>query len=359
MNYWISSSATIIMALCIPLGCKKEVVQEKEIIRPVRAVKVGDLSDFKTQWFTGVAAATQSVNLAFEVPGIVIEKRVTKGDKVKKGDILARLDDRDFVNDLNAAKAAKKRANVQLDRIKVALKTNAVSQQDLSDAQAVYDQKNAVVNIKAKAVDDTAIIAPYDGVIAATYIDNYQRIQAKQDAIRLVDISKIEFDVDIPESLIAMVPKPSSKITSYCRFTALGSQEFPAHIKSVGTEASEATLTYPVTLIISQPEGVEILPGMAGEVRGAPDLVVSKIKEALTVPMASIFESDGQSSVWVIDEKTNLVSRKPIEIVRLSAYGALVKGITAGQWVATAGVHYLKESQKVTILASNAAGGKK
>ena len=195
--------ALVLLPASFFVGCGGEQETEEKRVRPVKAIRVGDVTRFSGRSFPGRAAATQEVNLAFEVPGTLIERLVDKGDEVKKGQRLARLDPRDYKNALDAAKASRDRVKAYLERIKQAVKTGAVSRQDLTDAQAKFDVGQAQVNIKAKALDDTRILAPYDGIVAATYVENFQRVRAKQQVLRLLDISKIEMTLDIPESLIS------------------------------------------------------------------------------------------------------------------------------------------------------------
>jgi multidrug efflux pump subunit AcrA (membrane-fusion protein) len=152
-------------------GCREEVV-EKEVIRPVKVFKAGNpLSTLTGRSFPGRAAANEEVDLGFEVGGLLLERPVSKGDEVKKGQLLARLDPRDFKNELAAARAERERAEAYRDRIAEALKARAVARQDLDDAEARLKEAIAREEIKRKALEDSNIYAPYDGVIAFTFFD--------------------------------------------------------------------------------------------------------------------------------------------------------------------------------------------
>ena len=82
-------------------GCEKETVEEKKVIRPVRAMQVSDVIQFRQRQFPGTAKATQVVELAFRVSGPLIELPVNVGDIVKKDDVIARIDPRDYQIQLN------------------------------------------------------------------------------------------------------------------------------------------------------------------------------------------------------------------------------------------------------------------
>jgi RND family efflux transporter MFP subunit len=158
--------------------------------------------------------------------------------------------------------------------------------------------------------------------------------------------------VDIPESLISVVPYATDiEVT----FDAFPERKLPGRIKEIGKEASLTTRTYPVTLEMDQPADIKILPGMAGTARGkpsqqAPDNVLKP--QGILVPAQAIFSvaEDGKSYVWVINE-SGLVKRQEVQLGRVTNAGVdVLSGLTAGDWIATAGVHFLREGQTVKIL---------
>jgi len=349
-NNLLRIALLILLPTAFLLGCGEEVVKE-EPVRPVKVFKAGDIigGGLTGRSFPGRAEANEEVNLGFEAGGILIERPVDKGDEVKKGQLLARLDPRDFKNELSAAKAERERAGAYRDRIAVALKANAVARQDLTDAEARLKGAIAREEIKRKALDDSHIYAPYDGVIALTYFDEFKRVQAKEKVLRLLDISKIKFTVDLPESLISYVPHVTKVGIEYDAFPG---QKIPAKIKEVGTEASETTRTYPVTLIMDQPKDIKILPGMAGKVSGEADSPDISGREGIEIPVAAVFtpDTEKQDCVWVISESTQTVHLRKVKTGKLTIDGIMViEGLKLGEWVVTAGVHLLQEGQKVQI----------
>ncbi len=201
----------------------------------------------------------------------------------------------------------------------------------------------------------TELKAPFSGIIAMTYVENFETVQAKQFILRLLDPSKIEMVIDIPENLISAAPNVKN-IT--CTFDAFPDNPITgAIIKEIGKEASETTRTYPVTLIMDQPPveaNVMILPGMAGRATGRAQRPDKGDAIGHLIPDTAIFiGADGKESVWVIDKSTKKVSRQKVKTTRPGVLGIYVQGLTAGQSIATAGVNYLNEGQQVTILSDS------
>lgn len=361
---------TFIFILPLPLflaACGAEEAAEAPLVRPVKAIKVGDLGQVTGRSFPGRAQATQEANLSFRVSGPLIALPVKVGDEVKKDQVLARIDPRDYQTNLRNVEG-------QLDRAKAALaRAESEYQRELSifkedpgaTSQAAVDRKReqrdrAVADIKsleasvAAAVDQLAytyLRAPFDGTIVATFVENFEDVRAKQAIVRLVDTSRVEMVVNIPENLISLIPHVERV---WVRFDPFPEKEIAAAVKEIGTEASETTRTFPVTLIMDQPEGVRILPGMAGKtVRAEGNWPAEVAQSGIVVPVSATFSSNDTSMtyVWVIDELTKTVKRREVRTGQLTERGLpILNGLKPGEWVATAGVHYLREGQQVRIL---------
>jgi RND family efflux transporter MFP subunit len=230
------------------------------------------------------------------------------------------------------------------------LAEDVISRAQYDRLEARRDIAEANVELAAKALADSVLRAPFSGTVAATYVENYENVQAKQEIMRLLDASKIEMVIQIPERLISSAPYARN---IQVRFDPFPETLLPASIKEISNEASRTTRTYPVTLIMEPPQGVEILPGMAGEAWGSVELPDNLAESGIEVPTAAVFADDAsaseQSYVWVVDEETRSVLRRPVETVRFSALGVLVQGVEPGERIVTAGVHSLREGQTVRI----------
>ncbi len=407
-------------------GCgEEETGPVEEVIRPVLAMKVGDATEFVGRSFPGRAKAVQEVDLSFRVSGPLITRSADVGDEAQEGEVLARIDPRDFeVRRSNVeAQLESERANLEsmrkarpekirqteaaVEKAEAALKLavadfdriNSIKEEDPGAvSQALVDRTTEkkeraeaelrrakedlrIAQIGARAEDIAAkeaairsleaaadaagdylgytyLRAPFAGTIVATYVENFEDVRPKQPILRLLDTSQVEMIVNIPESLISTVPYVEEVTVT---FDALPGREIPAVIKEVGSEASETTRTYPVTLIMDQPDDFTILPGMAGRARGRPsaEMQAERGGVGLEVPVSAVFspETEDGSFVWVIDENALTVSLRKVSTGEITERGILVRdGLETGEWIATAGVHYLREGQKVRIRETGQEG---
>jgi RND family efflux transporter MFP subunit len=410
------AAGVLLLAALMMTGCRKSAV-ETEAPRPVRALKVGDLKYLQGREFPGRAQAKNEVDLSFQVSGPLVSLPVDVGTEVKKGDVVAAIDPRDFqaALDTNEGNLARARANLaamekgarpeELEQLKAAVEqaeasyrqayaeherntallpkgavskseydvTLARAQRSAGEVKSAREALNiglkgareedleakrseikaleaAVTNAKNQ-LEYAVLKAPFDSTVAARYVDNFQTVQAKQPIVRLLDVSKIEVTIQVSENVISLVPRVKRAI---CRFDALPDKEFVGTITKVGSEASQTTRTYPVTIELDQPEDVQILPGMAAIVRRHPDESEEAADGALIVPPAAVFtapETGKQAYVWVVDESSKQVTRRAVKTGQFTPVGIEVsEGLQRGEWVVTAGVFSLVEKQEVTIL---------
>ena len=368
---FLIGSITMLLGIFPFWGCQEEVPQ-KEMIRPVRAIQVSDPSEFAKRWFPGQAKAIQEVDLSFRVAGPLIKLPVKVGDQVRKGYELARIDPRDFEVNLRDAKgqlarekAVLERAESDYERVLRIRKQDpgAISQAMVDRSRQVMDSARAQIRSLTAAVDSAGdqlsysyLNAPFDGIITATYVENYETVKAKQPIARLIDHSQIEMIVNLPESMISYADylKTAGNVMRV-RFDPFPDREIEASIKEIGKEASRTTRTYPVTLLMDQPEDIKILPGMAGNAASTTPRPGIQGQSQIVIPETAVFSPSGNKTyVWTIDENSKKVSKREVMSGELLDSGITIQeGIEPGEWIATAGVHYLKEGQEVRILSAS------
>jgi len=357
---------TVSLALLSACGQSEEPAKADETIRPVKLIKVGEALAGKTRKLPGTVRASDRVDLAFQVPGPLVELPVKEGQVVKKGTLVARIDPRDYDTNLRNAEGVLAKAEAGLAYavaehqryVKVkATDAGAVSDSMVSlklaaakVARADLQSANAALAAAKDQLAYTRLQAPFDGVIARKYVDNYQEVLAKEAILSLQNVKDVEVLIDVPELMVAPIRKTQPRF--YAQFTADPNRRFELRMKEFATQADSVTQTYRVVLVMPAPTGIRVLPGMTVDVSIEFTEEASGGAEILVPAIAVFADNAGKSQVWVIDPKTQKVQRRAVITGDLSGNDSIriIRGLNPDETIAISGVSKLREGQRVRAL---------
>ena len=248
MNMFIKPHWIIMVLAAVGMGgCTEEKTPKKPMIRPVNAIRVADSSGLTQRAFPGRARAGQEVNLSFRVAGPLIAFPAAVGKKVKRREVVARIDPRDFETALRTVEgqlerenARVKRAQADLERLENIYKEDPGATSKVAIDRATQIRDSARANMKSirasvstakNLLSYTYLRAPFDGVIVETYAENFETVVPRQPILRVLDPSSIEFIISVAETLIGYAPYVKEILV---RFDALPGQDISAQIKEVG-----------------------------------------------------------------------------------------------------------------------------
>jgi RND family efflux transporter MFP subunit len=344
MRFPVFSLAFVIF---ITISCGTDNQPEiKEVIRPAKIMTVGDGTLGSVHKFPGNVRAAQRIDLAFDVPGKVVELPVKEGQDIQKGDLISRLDDRDFQNNLAAVKAKYDNAKADYDRHVILFKEGIIAKSQLDKFNKNLEVLKAEVKLEQDTLKDSMLKAPFSGRIVKRYIDNFKEVQAKEPIVSLQDISSIEVVVDVPEwVMVPMRERGSASVV--VEFPAIPGKKYTLELKEFSSEADSQTQTYRVVLTMPAPEEVNILPGMTATVTGS-NLRNSLSEQKQLIPIGAVFADEtGKNYVWRVEDSM-AVKKQEVEVGSVTGENIyIVKGLTPGSRIVTAGVNYLQPDMKV------------
>jgi RND family efflux transporter MFP subunit len=333
-------------------GCSEETVVEPPVVRPVKMIEIGGPDSDTTRELPGTIRATQSADISFQVGGRMTSLLVTEGESVVEGQELARLDPRDFQADFDQADAAFRKAQSDLNRSERIYEqdSGAISTAKIETDRKAVEVAEAALRKAEKAVDDTVLRAPFDGIIARRLVDEFQNLQPKEAVVVLQDLESLEIEVSVPERDVAQSEsqrnpaQTTRQIRPRVHISSLPGLEFPARLVEFSTTADPATRTFQARLRFDRPGDQNILPGMTARV------IYDAISETgFRLPSNATFaDASGNANVWLVDDATMTVSARAVTLGNLTGDEvAVVSGLNAGDLVAVSGVSQLRAGVQV------------
>ncbi|MDO6497153.1 efflux RND transporter periplasmic adaptor subunit [Photobacterium sanguinicancri] len=328
------------MAACLSLAAcgEKELAVAEPDSRPVKLmpVSVGNKDTFRT--FPATVEAGDKAILAFRVSGELASISVNAGDVVKKGKKLAMLNVDELTQLMKQAQANYQLALVQFNRDVELRKTKVISELDYDTSKAALKQAKASLD-KAKAnLSYATLLAPYDGNISLSLIENYEFVNAKEPVLHIQSAGLINVTFQLPDHLFSRFKGYTNTINPVVTFDTELDKTYPAQFKEVDTEADPKTSSYKVTLYMERPRGKNILPGMSGQVR----IKIPRGK-AGAIPLRAIITEGSATYVWRVSDE-GLIKKTAVE---LDENNRITQGLQDGDLIATSGVDELADGQKV------------
>ncbi len=325
-------------------------------IRPVRAEQLSVQTAHSGTRYAGEVRARYETDLAFRVAGRVQSRAVEAGTEVKAGQLIATLDPDDYALATTAAQAQRVAAEAEakltqqdLQRYIELRAQNFISQAELDRRQTAADAAQARLRqLRAEAARQgnqqayTRLTAPYAGVVTATFVEAGQVVAAGQPVAQLARHGEREVRIDVPEN--ALEALRAARELDVTLWSAPGVR-YAGRLRELSPMADAASRTYRARVSILHPDaavklGMTAAVGIGGE--SAP---------RLSVAQTALFRINGQPQVWVVDRKTGRVAARNVRLGDLTGdRAAIVSGLTAGEWVVTAGVHKLAPGQQVRLV---------
>ena len=318
-----------------------------QTVRPVKVVTASGAGLIEKD-FAGMATPDDAVTLAFNLAGQVLDVPVSQGERVEKGALLAELDPRDIELQVAATRSAFEEARSVQQRMQRLLAHEAVSRQEAEAAATRYAQAKSTYDNTLDLLNDTRLRAPFAGVVERVYVDNFERVQAGQSILRLVNPVTTTVQFTLPESALDVLRDSATRFSVL--FDNYRGELFAARLKDYAVTSSDAS-GFPVSLTLDNPSPARyrISPGMSCTITmQSPD----PVPDAVSLPVSAICApAEGGTWVWIVGADDR-VTRRAVTLGELFSRDRVVvdSGVAPGERVVTAGVYRLREGEQVRIL---------
>ncbi|MGY5449423.1 efflux RND transporter periplasmic adaptor subunit [Agarivorans sp. MS3-6] len=325
------------------LACNNDSVESvNNFPRPVKVEQVEIGKGTRIRTLPGETFASDTAILSFQVAGRLDEILVKPGQFVKAGQTLANLDPAMYNQEHEVAKANYQLAKVLFDRSKQLVDKGVISRSDYDKSKSEYAISKAALDKAEVNLTYTTLLAPYDGLIASKYAEQFEFVYEKQQVLSLQTESTIDVNFQLPERLIGIFQdaRRNGQLAPNLAVQFQGREQwYTAALKELSTVADPSTASYTIVLTMPIPEELNIFPGMATLVQIESSSAVSGNK--LLVPAGGLVEESGLNFVFIWDPEKNIVNKKAITLEK----GIVTGGLNDGDWLVQAGAQELSDGQ--------------
>lgn len=311
----------------------------------VKIEKVTPVGNGLHRVFFGHVVARETVDLAFQVGGQIIEFPVEEGAVVPKGELVAKLDQESFELALAEAEAQAAQAQRTLERYQK-LVGGAISRTELQDAETQVELARIKVRNARRSLEKATLSAPFDALVASRLVPNFSTINAGTPVVRLHDMSELRIEIDVPETLFQRAGDDAS-LEAVAQFPSTD-KTFPLEVREFNAETAAVGQTYSITLGMAPPKGLKILPGSSAKVTAS----LRTSGSHLEIPASAVvLDNEGNPSVMVFAESEDnqgTVTRTPVEIKATdSGRVEVISGLESGQEIVAVGASSLSDGATV------------
>ncbi|AYG67451.1 MULTISPECIES: efflux RND transporter periplasmic adaptor subunit [unclassified Rhizobium] len=354
------AGAALFAAFALTLsGCNEKKEEAAEVIRPVKVVEIAQADTTRKLDYSGAVRARTEMNLGFRVSGKIVERKVDIGQRVKPGDVLARMDATDYVlavrrsqADLDSAEKQVQTTALARTRAQTLFDKNVTSKSQLEQAELSYEQAVSTRDSAASALTEAknqvayaGLTSDMNGIVTSINADVGQVVSSGTPVITVAVDGEKEAQVAVPEMDIAQF-KVGKDVKA--RFWSDSALVLDGKVREVSGSADQSR-TFAVR--VSLPNDPRVLLGMTATIEALAD----NTEPYVSIPLSAIAQKDGQQIVWLVDRNAGTVHSRAIKIADFADDGVRVAdGLKTGDVVVAAGTQFMTENMKVKLPSATA-----
>jgi membrane fusion protein (multidrug efflux system) len=306
---------------------------------PVDAVVIQPILLDNRIFTTGTLLANEEVKLQPEIAGRVTEVLFTEGSKVKKGDVLIKINDRELKAQLEGKKVEEKQASDLEARERRLFDIKGISQEEYDKVANSLKMIQAQREVIEAQLAQTEIVAPFDGIIGLRYVSPGSYVSTDMLVATMQDIDPMKVEFSVPEKYVKQIKK-GTEITV---LVGDSQEEYKGSVYAVESRIDLETRTIKARAKISNPNG-DLIPGSFAKV----DISLEQLPDAIVIPSEAVIpELNGEKVFICVNGKVRSV---PVKAgIRTENSIQIVEGLNPQDTLVVTGLLQLSNGKAVEI----------
>lgn len=329
-----------IVCLCLLAACGQGEKKTDEPIR-IRIAEAKSLVPASEREFSFISKPFKETELSFRVGGPIDRFEVYAGNFYHRGDIIAEIDSRDFRIRKERAEAIYRQSKAEYERVQALYEKNNLSASAYEKAKADYASAKTAFDMATNELNDTHLLAPFDGYVGEVYIEKYQDVKATQPVVSFIDITQLKIETFVAQD-IALQAGGIKEVG--VRFDARPDTVYSARVVEISKSTTRNNLSFLMTALLPNRQG-EWPAGVSGKV--LLDLPSSSEVSTVTIPQTALSHRPTEGDyVWTVDRGAGEVSKRKVTLGELLPDGKVEvkEGLQAGEMVAISKLRFLSEN---------------
>lgn len=335
----------LFIVMCSLYSCGKTEMSKTQSPQ-VEVVTVETLENESIRSYTFISQPYRITELSFRVGGPVQVFDVQTGQFFRKGELIAAIDDRDFIINKQRAEALFKQTEADYRRIANLYEQGNISGMNYEKAKADYEKARADYLTALNDLNDTRLYAPFDGYVQQVNIERYQDIRPSFPVVTFIDLSKIKAEIFVPEDIAVEFRQKEMDSCCSVRFNALHNRIFFPKETYLSQSTADNNISYRLTAIIDNSDN-ELLGGMAGTL--SLTYSTSFLSSGTVVPQTAVCHNNEIGSfVWCVDSQ-KIVHQTPVVVGKLKKNDRveILSGLSVGEKVAVTRLAFLSDQDSI------------
>lgn len=227
------------------------------------------------------------------------------------------------------------------------MKKNNISASTYEKAKAEYTSAKTAFQTAANELNDTRLVAPFDGYVGEVFIEKYQEVKATQPIISFIDLDQLKIETYVTQDIALQAEQLQQ---AELRFDAVADRTYPATILEISKSTTPNNLSYLLTARLPNPDR-QLPAGMSGKLyMPSPDS--SSRQAIISIPQQALCHRPAEGDyVWIVNPQNHQVAKRKIIPDKLldNGYLAVKEGLQADELVAVSGLRFLSEGMPVHI----------
>jgi len=297
----------------------------------------------------GTIESDEDVQIVSELDGTLRSMPFAEGQPVRKGDLIAQIDDRELKPEAERTEAQRELAEANYTRSQKLADQQAISQSELDDSKSAFRVADAAATVAKVRLEKSRIRAPFDGVVGRRLTTVGSWVRAGDPIAHVARLSTLRVAFSAPERMLSEL-RPGRAVD--VRTPAWPGRVFEGHLSVVDPNVDPVTRTVHLIAQVPNP-GALLRPGLSADV----SVTLSERPGSITIPEEAVFAEGSANFVYVVKPDSS-VTKVALQLgSRDSARVEVTHGLTAGQTVVRTGYQKIFEGAHVLPVSDAAALG--